>query len=256
MNVRGPFATAVVLLVCLSVLPVVAVELSAPAVDGAAIGDGGDTAVRAPGGPHPSAANTRPADSDGDGLTDRREVRLGTDPTDPDTDGDFVDDSTEIAIGTNPKNPLTTILLFVVIVVTSIAIVVKLGRRWSDDESSGGSTTRPGSPADTEDGSETAIRSAGPDARADGAPDSSAGTAKRFMTDEERVLKHLRENGGRLPQKELTERTDWSKSKVSRLLSRMEDSGEIEKICVGRENLVALADAVPDGAKSALDTDE
>lgn len=255
MSVRVPFAVGVVLLVCLSATPVVALGLAAPAVDDG-IGGGVGSAVRAPEGPQPSAANSQTADTDDDGLTDRREIRLGTDPTDPDTDGDFVGDSTEIAIGTNPKNPLTTILLFVVISVTSIAIVVKLGRRWSDDEGSSGPARRPGSSPDADDGPEADSRSARPERQAGEASESSAETERRFMTDEEQVLKHLQENGGKLPQKELTERTDWSKSKVSRLLSRMEDSGDIEKICVGRENLVALDDAVPDGAKSALDTDE
>src|SRR5690606_7927755 len=41
-------------------------------------------------------------DSDGDGLTDEEEIRLGTDPTDPDTDGDGLTDGEEVALGTNP----------------------------------------------------------------------------------------------------------------------------------------------------------
>ncbi len=41
-------------------------------------------------------------DSDGDGLSDRREQRLGTDPTHPDTDSDGVSDGDEIEAGTSP----------------------------------------------------------------------------------------------------------------------------------------------------------
>lgn len=59
-------------------------------------------------------------------------------------------------------------------------------------------------------------------------------------TDEERVRRWLREAGGELPQKELTARSGWSKSKVSRLLSRMEDEGSVEKVSLGRENVVVL----------------
>ncbi|PSQ13104.1 hypothetical protein BRC93_00140, partial [Halobacteriales archaeon QS_5_70_15] len=69
------------------------------------------------------------------------------------------------------------------------------------------------------------------------------------LTDEDRVRQLLRENGGRLQQGEFVERTDWSKSKVSRLLSGMEEDGEIEKIALGRENLIALPGEEPEGAE-------
>ena len=44
------------------------------------------------------------ADSDGDGLSDGQEVRrLHTDPLSPDTDGDGVADGDEVAEGTDPR---------------------------------------------------------------------------------------------------------------------------------------------------------
>jgi len=41
-------------------------------------------------------------DKDGDGLSDKEEADLGTDPEDADTDGDGVDDGQEVADGTDP----------------------------------------------------------------------------------------------------------------------------------------------------------
>ena len=46
-------------------------------------------------------------DSDGDGLGDLQELRLGTNPNNPDSDGDGLNDGQEVAIGTNPLNPDT-----------------------------------------------------------------------------------------------------------------------------------------------------
>lgn len=50
------------------------------------------------GGPDPGT------DSDNDGLTDREEGDLGTDPNNPDSDGDGISDGDEIQIGTDPTN--------------------------------------------------------------------------------------------------------------------------------------------------------
>jgi uncharacterized protein YegL len=47
-------------------------------------------------------------DSDGDGLTDEEELKLGTDPTNPDTDGDGISDGVEVrlsALGFDPLKP-------------------------------------------------------------------------------------------------------------------------------------------------------
>lgn len=57
-------------------------------------------------------------------------------------------------------------------------------------------------------------------------------------TDREIVFYVLRERGGRVKQSTLVTRTGWSASKVSRLLTAMEDRGIIERVRVGREKVV------------------
>ncbi|GAA0252266.1 helix-turn-helix transcriptional regulator [Haladaptatus pallidirubidus] len=91
-------------------------------------------------------------------------------------------------------------------------------------------------------------------------PESSTGGAAKpavsdeeLLTDEARVKKLLRENGGRMKQVNIVEETGWSKSKVSMLLSEMEDEGEISKLRVGRENIISLDGHEPDAAGSPLD---
>lgn len=71
------------------------------------------------------------------------------------------------------------------------------------------------------------------------------------LTDEERVVDLLESNGGRIHQTRIVERTDWSKSKVSMLLSRMEDDGTIHKLRVGRENVISLPGSEPVAIRSA-----
>jgi outer membrane protein OmpA-like peptidoglycan-associated protein len=48
------------------------------------------------------ASDDDKVDSDGDGLSDARELQLGTDPQNPDSDGDGMSDGLEVELGTNP----------------------------------------------------------------------------------------------------------------------------------------------------------
>jgi hypothetical protein len=70
-----------------------------------------------------------------------------------------------------------------------------------------------------------------------------------LLSDEERVERLLEEHGGRVKQAEVVEQTDWSDAKVSQLLSSMEEEGRINKLRIGRENLITLPGVDP------MDTD-
>jgi len=73
------------------------------------------------------------------------------------------------------------------------------------------------------------------------------------LSDEERVIQLLEKNGGRMKQVNIVKNTEWSKSKVSMLLSDMEEEGEISKLRVGRENIISLAGEEPDAAGSPFE---
>jgi len=83
-------------------------------------------------------------------------------------------------------------------------------------------------------------------------PDTAVDDAE-LLNDDDRVIKLLEENGGRMKQVDIVETTEWSKSKVSMLLSDMEDEGDISKLRVGRENIISLAGEEPDAAGSPFD---
>jgi hypothetical protein len=78
-------------------------------------------------------------------------------------------------------------------------------------------------------------------------PDDEEESEDELLTDEDRVVRILRENGDKMKQAEIVDRTDWSKSKVSMLLSDMEDEGTISKLRLGRENVIELEDGDGDG---------
>ncbi|WP_430504387.1 helix-turn-helix transcriptional regulator [Haloparvum sp. PAK95] len=61
-----------------------------------------------------------------------------------------------------------------------------------------------------------------------------------LLSDAERVERLLDRNGGRMRQADIVEETDWSDAKVSQLLSSMADEGRVEKLRLGRENLISL----------------
>ncbi|WP_254765893.1 helix-turn-helix transcriptional regulator [Salinilacihabitans rarus] len=88
-------------------------------------------------------------------------------------------------------------------------------------------------------------------AESDAAPDDSDREAEsesvapdevdvELLSDEERVHRLLRRNGGRMKQAAIVKETGWSNAKVSQLLSKMDEDGQIEKLRIGRENLITL----------------
>lgn len=79
---------------------------------------------------------------------------------------------------------------------------------------------------------------------------------EELLSDEDRVLHLLEDNGGRMKQVNIVEETGWSKSKVSMLLSDMEEEDKISKLRVGRENVISLKGHEPDAARSPFDEDE
>lgn len=63
-------------------------------------------------------------------------------------------------------------------------------------------------------------------------------TNDRIETDRAVVFRVLRDRNGRVKQSTLVAQTEWSASKVSRLLTAMEARGSIERVRVGREKVV------------------
>jgi hypothetical protein len=140
-----------------------------------------------------------------------------------------------------------------------LAVVLVLGggagyAYWSGQmgDDSGAATTETADGTDGSGGAAEVADGADSDA-ATGAPDIGE---EELLSDEDRVVSMLEERGGRMKQVNIVEETGWSKSKVSMLLSDMEEEGQLSKLRVGRENIVSLAGHEPEAAKSPFDDDE
>lgn len=102
-----------------------------------------------------------------------------------------------------------------------------------------------------DDGTDAASQNASSSTATSG--DTTGVTDEELLTDEDRVLRLLNESGGRMRQVNIVDETGWSKSKVSMLLSDMEDDGTISKLRMGRENIVSLSGHEPEATQSSLD---
>ena len=171
-------------------------------------------------------------------------------------------------------------LVVLVLVAGASAVVVGLYMRGDDDglaavvtdgtDDSGSSaasatdptTSNTGTTAGSTNGSGTAVdESAANDRAATGSAAAGAGAAgagagtdgtgetsaddeidEALLSDEERVERLIERNGGRMKQAAIVRETGWSNAKVSQLLSTMDDEGRIDKLRIGRENLISFPD--------------
>ena len=72
-----------------------------------------------------------------------------------------------------------------------------------------------------------------------------------LLSDEERIIRLLESEGGRMKQVDIVQETDWSNAKVSQLLSEMAEDGKVDKLRIGRENLISLPGQGPGSAGDA-----
>jgi hypothetical protein len=69
-----------------------------------------------------------------------------------------------------------------------------------------------------------------------------AGPPTELLSNEERVLRLLEDNGGRLKQKQVADDLDWTAAKTSQVVSDLRDEDEVESFRLGRENVLTLPD--------------
>jgi uncharacterized membrane protein len=147
----------------------------------------------------------------------------------------------------------TGLVVGVVLLVLAVGTVVvwRVVSRTDDDEGDGSTAAIGSSPG----GGDAATEPVQPESAEDEQGQAPVDEGQ-LLSDTDRVQNLLESNGGRMRQSEIVEETDWSKSKVSMLLSDMEDEDEITKLRVGRENLISLPGHEPEAAGSPFEDEE
>jgi hypothetical protein len=115
---------------------------------------------------------------------------------------------------------------------------------WVPGTTVGSNAGGPGGDAGTED------PSAGPGATAGGGPEDdgetpgdtggAAGPPEGLLSNEERVLRLLEGNGGRMKQQQVVTELDWTDAKTSQVVGSLREDEKIEVFRIGRENVLAL----------------
>ncbi len=122
-----------------------------------------------------------------------------------------------------------------------LGVYLLLARRWgdSDDSDGGGLLPNRGEEPSTMAGTEPVPSEDDTQAASD-SDLSDDDVDFDLLSDEERVEYLLEQNGGRMKQATIVKETGWSNAKVSQLLSSMDDDDRVDKLRIGRENLISL----------------
>lgn len=70
--------------------------------------------------------------------------------------------------------------------------------------------------------------------------DTDDGPPEELLSNEERVLKLLEANGGRMKQKQVAEELGWTAAKTSQVVGDLREADEIDAFRLGRENVLSL----------------
>jgi hypothetical protein len=140
---------------------------------------------------------------------------------------------------------------FPVVPVAALAVLVIAGAAWLYTRRTGRGGGVSGGSADRENGGDDG-HEGGSEVTATG----SEGPPPELMSNEERVLGLLEDNGGRMKQKEVADELDWSAARTSQVVSDLREEGKLDSFRLGRENVLTLPDVAIDVGPEEDQSDE
>ncbi|AEH35767.1 helix-turn-helix transcriptional regulator [Halopiger xanaduensis] len=112
--------------------------------------------------------------------------------------------------------------------------------------------------ASTDDGSSSNTNSSDAETpSSEAAPESipASDVDPELLSNEEQVLRLVRDRGGRMKQQAVVEELGWTDAKTSKVVSGLREDDALESFRIGRENVLALPDAVDHAAVNGGDAD-
>jgi hypothetical protein len=79
---------------------------------------------------------------------------------------------------------------------------------------------------------------------------------EELLSPEERVLRFVRENGGRVKQQAVVTESDWTAARTSQVVGSLRDDSRVETFRLGRENVISLPDVGVEGEGNSDDRDD
>ena len=149
-------------------------------------------------------------------------------------------------VGAPSDTGLSTILLVGALVLSGAALLlgvyllVRRRESGKPEPESPAASSASGTPENGVEGDDSAHGASVAATNGDGGDDTQPDL--ELLSDEERVEYLLEHNGGRMKQANIVKETGWSNAKVSQLLSSMDEDERINKLRIGRENLISLPD--------------
>ena len=172
--------------------------------------------------------------------------RLGTSPSPSETREDavvyagptnFADGEPRIELGppgVSPggDGPSVSVLIAGILAVALLVAIGLLAYR------------RRGDTTETATGEEPSAGGTSPSADGPSPAESGVGTGidRELLSNEEQVLELIERAGGRMKQKEVAERLEWTDAKTSQVTKRLREEGDLEGFRLGRENVLSLPD--------------
>ncbi|MDR5672774.1 putative membrane-associated trancriptional regulator [Halalkaliarchaeum sp. AArc-CO] len=155
-----------------------------------------------------------------------------TDPTEPTEPGEPTDP-------TDPaETPISSAVIAGIFAIAIVAVAFVYLRRRSGVGDAGADD--PGATATTGEDSTTGVAAGSEDGNEDDAEPTPP--AEELLSPEERVLKLVREHGGRMKQQEVVREMDWTDARTSQVVGSLREDGKLESFRLGRENVLKLPD--------------
>lgn len=114
------------------------------------------------------------------------------------------------------------------------------------DASGAADASETGDTSDTADGTGTsgsAGAAGGAGATAAESADPASAESEELLSNEERVLRLLENQGGRMKQQDVVQELGWTDARTSQVVSGLREDGELESFRLGRENVLRLPEA-------------